>query len=261
MQNRRKLWIAMAIIGLVILVPATAQITAEMVMNQVYTRPSGDDMQATLHMTITNSRGSTRERSIVQFRKDDGEIERKIMFFTAPADVRNTSFLSYSYADGRRDDQWIYLPALGRVRRIASDKTNDSFMGSDFTYEDMGARHPSEDTHALIREENLDGWDVYVIESTPVESNSEYVKTRNWIIKDEWIGLRKEFLDADGSVVRRLTINSYENIDSIWVINDMTMNNLTKNTSTRITMEDVSFNNDLSDTFFSERQMGRGPRL
>ncbi|HLW21852.1 MAG TPA: outer membrane lipoprotein-sorting protein [Sphaerochaetaceae bacterium] len=230
-------------------------------MDQVYTRPSGQDMQATLHMTITNSRGSTRERSIVQFRKDDGEVEKKIMFFTSPADVRNTSFLSFSYADGRRDDQWIYLPALGRVRRIASDKTNDSFMGSDFTYEDMGARHPSEDTHTLLREENLDGWDVYVIESTPVEPNNEYVKTRNWIIKDEWIGLRKEFIGADGSVVRRLSIESYEKIDSIWVITDMTMNNLAKNTSTRISMEDVSFNNELRDAFFSERQMSRGPRL
>jgi len=73
--------------------------------------------------------------------------------------------------------------------------------------------------------------------------------------------LRKEFIGADGSVVRRLSIESYEKIDSIWVITDMTMNNLAKNTSTRISMEDVSFNNELHDAFFSERQMSRGPRL
>ena len=152
------------------------------------------------------------------------------MFFTAPADVRNTSFLSYSYSDGKKDDQWIYLPALGRVRRIASDKSNDSFMGSDFTYDDMGARHPSSDTHKILREEKLQGWDCYVVESVPKEPNDEFAKTISWVIKDELIGLKKEYLDIEGSVVRTLTI------------------------------DEVSFNNNLRDSFFSERQRRIGPR-
>jgi outer membrane lipoprotein-sorting protein len=243
-----------------ILTPAFASLSGEDVMREVYNRSSGSDMQATLNMTITNSRGSTRERSIVQFRKDDGEIEKKIMFFTAPAEVRDTSFLSYSYSDGKMDDQWIYLPALGRVRRIASDKSNESFMGSDFTYDDMGARHPLSDTHTILREEVVDGWDCYVVESIPKESHDEFTKTISWVIKNEWIGLKKEYLDSKGSVVRTLTIDEYEKIDSIWVITDMTMKNLKKQTSTRIEMDKVSFNNNLRDSFFSERQMSIGPR-
>jgi hypothetical protein len=73
--------------------------------------------------------------------------------------------------------------------------------------------------------------------------------------------LKKEFLDTQGSVIRRLTIDDYEKIDSVWVITDMTMRNLEKETETRITMQDVSFNNNLRDAFFSERQMRIGPRI
>jgi hypothetical protein len=174
--------------------------------------------------------------------------------------VRNTSFLSYSYSDGRKDDQWIYLPALGRVRRIASDKSNESFMGSDFTYDDMGARHPDEDFHTILTEEIVDGWNCYVVESVPKEPHDEYSKTISWVVKDEWIGLKKEFLANDGSVVRTLSIDDYEKIDGVWVITDMTMVNLEKRTSTRIEMDDLSFGNNFRDSFFSERQMKIGPR-
>lgn len=260
MKNMRTVLI-MLVIGLFLTTTLTAQITGRQVMEQVYSRDSGNNMSANLSMTITNARGSTRERSIVQFRQDDGTVENKIMFFTAPADVRNTSFLSYSYADGRKDDQWIYLPALRRVKRIASDKTKDSFMGSDFTYDDMGVRHPSADTHTLLREEVIDGWDCYVVESVPVDPSSDFAKTISWIIKDEWIGLKKEFYSAKGNVARRLVINESEKFDDIWVITNMTMSNLEKNTSTRITMDNVSFNNNLSANFFTERQMKIGPRI
>ena len=260
-MKKMKILLAIIVVGLLLTTTITAQVTGQQVMEQVYSRDSGNNMSANLSMTITNARGSTRERSIVQFRQDDGAVENKIMFFTAPADVRNTSFLSYSYADGRKDDQWIYLPALSRVKRIASDKTKDSFMGSDFTYDDMGVRHPSADTHSLLREEVIDGWNCYVVESVPVDASSDFAKTISWIIKDEWIGLKKEFYAAKGNVVRRLVIDEYEKIDDIWVITNMTMSNLEKNTSTRITMNNVSFNNNLSANFFTERQMKMGPRI
>ena len=249
-----------SIFVMIMSLPLFAQISGAEVMRHVFERPTGEDMQATLNMTITNARGSARERSIMQFRQDSGTIEKKIMFFTAPADVRNTSFLSFSYSDGRSDDQWIYLPALGRVRRIASDKSNESFMGSDFTYDDMGARHPEEDNHTILREEVVDSWQCYVVESVPIVPNSEYAKTVSWVIKDEWIGLKKEFLATDGSVTRRLVIDAYEKADTVWVITDMTMTNLRKQTSTRIRMNEVSFNNNLRESFFSERQMQIGPR-
>ena len=248
-------------IALFALITLSAAYSGEEAMQAVYTRDSGNNMKANLVMTLTNSRGSTRERSIQQYRQTDSEGEKKIMFFLAPSDVKDTSFLSYSYSDGRSDDQWIYLPALKRVKRVASDKKNDSFMGSDFTYDDMGTRHPSADTHKVLRTETIDGRKCLVVESIPKESKPTYAKTLAWVVEGEWIGLKKEFYLADGSLGKKLEIASYEKTDGIWVITDMTMSNVDKGSSTRIQMLDVSFNNDLKESVFTERQMKIGPRV
>ncbi|MBN2509488.1 MAG: outer membrane lipoprotein-sorting protein [Spirochaetales bacterium] len=237
-----------------------AQISGQDVMQNVYNRPTGANMTAGLVMTITNSRGATRERSITQYSLDAGTTEKKIMFFTEPADVRDTSFMTWSWDDGRDDDQWIYLPALKRVKRINSDSKNDSFMGSDFTYDDLGDRHPSEDTHKILREETCNGQECYVIESIPVEGTDVISKTVTWIIKDTWVGLKKEYYDSKGAIFKELTINNFEKIDGYWVITDMVMEDLGRGSSTRIEMNNVSFSISLSDSFFSERQMRMGPR-
>jgi len=229
------------------------------VMWEVYNRDSGDTMSANLIMTITNARGSVRERTIAQYRMDKDGVESKLMFFLSPSDVRNTSFLSFSYEDGRSDDQYIYLPALRRVKRIASDSKNDSFMGSDFTYDDMGSRHPDLDSHTVLRKETVDGVSTLVVESI-AKGDEDYPRTLSWVVDGEWFGLKKEFYLPDGTLGKTLTIDEYEAIDGIYVITDMTMRNLEENTSTRIQMEEVEFNQDFNDSFFSERQMKIGPR-
>ena len=262
MKNKHlKRMASIVAIALIALVSLSAALSGEEVMQEVYTRDSGNNMSANLVMTLTNSRGSTRERSIQQYRQNDSDGEKKIMFFLAPSDVKDTSFLSYSYADGRSDDQWIYLPALNRVKRVASDKKNDSFMGSDFTYDDMGTRHPSADTHKVIRTETIDGRKCLVVESIPKEAKPTYAKTLAWVVENEWIGLKKEFYLPNGKVGKKLEIDSYEKTDGVWVITDMTMSNVDKNSSTRIQMLDVTFNNDLKDSVFTERQMKIGPRI
>ena len=118
------------------------------------------------------------------------------MFFKAPADVKNTSFLNYSYDDDRDDDQWLYLPALKKVKRISGGSKEDYFMGSDFTYEDMEKRSPNKDSHKLLKTETLNGEVCYVIESTPKEEG-QYSKRVAWVIKDKWIPLKIEFYDED----------------------------------------------------------------
>lgn len=262
MRNKHTRRVAFSVmLTLLAITSLSAAISGEEAMQNVYNRDSGNNMSANLVMTLTNSKGSTRERSIQQFRQADATGEKKIMFFLAPADVKSTSFLSYSYADGRSDDQWIYLPALKRVKRVASDGKSDSFMGSDFTYDDMGTRHPSADTHKVLRTEMVDGRSCLVVESIPKEAKPTYAKTLSWVVDNEWIGLKKEFYLANGTIGKKLEINSYEKKDGVWVITDMKMSNLEKNSSTRIQMLDVSFNNDLKENFFTERQMQIGPRI
>jgi len=148
---KKGLAITVIIIAAPFLALAQAEVTGLKIIENVYNRPVGDDMQGDLTMTLTNSRGENRVRKIKQFTKDLGKIEKKIMFFQYPADVRNTSFMTWGYDEaGKDDDQWIYLPALKKVKRISSDSKSNYFMGSDFSYDDLGDRHPSADVHILL---------------------------------------------------------------------------------------------------------------
>jgi len=261
-MNRRNLGILGIFLALVpVLVTAqSGPLMGPQIMTEVYNRPKGNSMAAELVMTITNSRGATRERSIQQYQLEEQGIDKKLMFFTAPADVRDTSFMTWSYDSGQADDQWIYLPAMRRIRRIASDSKSDSFMGSDFTYDDMTLRHPDLDTHRLTGEEVIGGTRYLIVESVPVETRSDYAKTLSWIDPTTFVGIRKDFVSSRGEVVRRLSVSGFEQIDGFWVITEMTMEDLSKNSSTTIEMRDVSFNNGLGTDFFSERQMQRGPQ-
>ena len=240
---------------------SSAQITGQKIMENVYYRPTGKDTQSELTMTLINSRGDQRERQIQQFIKDFGEQEKKIMFFLAPADVRNTSFMNWSYdEEGRDDDQWIYLPALKRVKRISSDSKSDYFMGSDFTYDDLGDRHPSKDDHRLLREEALNGESCYVVESVPKDPDYMYSKTVSWIVKDKWIGLKREFYDEDGDLLKVLTVKSYDEIDGYWVLLHFEMHDVQKDHTTRMQLENVQIEKGIDDSYFSERMMKRGVR-
>jgi len=260
MIRRLVLFLLVAVlVSLPALASAQTEPTALEVMQKVYNRPTGNDMKATLTMTLINSNGDERVREIKQYIKDFGDVEKKIMFFVRPADVRNTSFMNWSYDDPNRDDdQWIYLPALKRVKRISSDSKGDYFMGSDFTYDDLGDRKPEEDTHKILREETLNGEHCYVIESIPKDEDYMYSRTVTWIVKDKWIGLKKEFYDEDGDYLKTLEIKKYEKIKGYWIITETEMHNVQKNHTTRMTLSDVVIDSGIKDNMFTERMMKRG---
>jgi outer membrane lipoprotein-sorting protein len=235
------------------------KLTGLQIIQNVYDRPTGKDQTGELTMTLINSRDDQRVRKIRQYLKNFGQVEKKTMFFISPADVRNTSFMNWSYDEqGRDDDQWIYLPALKRVKRISSDSKSDYFMGSDFTYDDLGDRHPTEDTHNLLREEKYNGESCYVVESIPKEENYMYSKTITWIIKDKWIGLKKEFYDEDDDLLKMLTVKKYEKIKGYWLILHSEMSNSQKDHKTDMLLENVQVDVGVSDDNFTERMMKRG---
>jgi outer membrane lipoprotein-sorting protein len=235
-----------------------AQMSGQQIIEKVYNNPTGEDMQGELTMTLTNSRGDQRVRQLKQFIKDYGEVEKKIMFFLSPADVRNTSFMNWSYTDSRDDDQWIYLPALKRVRRISSDSKGDYFMGSDFTYDDLGDRHPNEDTHTLLREETVDGKDCYVVESVPKDPSYMYSKTITWVMKDNFLGLKREFYDRNGKLLKELNIKKFDKIEGYWIILQTEMKTVQKNHRTDMDFKKVEINTGVSDSQFTERAMTQG---
>jgi outer membrane lipoprotein-sorting protein len=185
-------------------------------------------------------------------------LRKRIMFFLSPADVQGTSFMNWSYTDGSDDDQWIYLPALRRIRRISSDGKGDYFMGSDFTYDDLGERHPDEDNHELKGEETIDGKECWVIESTPKDPDYMYSKTVTWVMKDNYIGLKREFYDDRGRHLKTLTIKDYDQIDGFWTILETEMKNVQRDHSTHMKFSDVKINQGIPDRMFTERNMMLG---
>lgn len=246
------LWIATGILN-------AQNLTGKKIIENVYNRDEGNDRKGDLTMTLVNSQGNQRVRELRQFYKQFDNIEKKIMFFLSPADVRNTSFMSWSYDDpSKDDDQWIYLPALRKVKRISSDSKDDYFMGSDFTYDDLGERHPDEDQHKLLRTETLQGEECYVVESTSKEPGYMYSKTVSWIIKDKWIGLKKEFYDEDSDFLKTLHVKKYEKVEGFWTILHSVMKNDQKNHKTIMEYKDVEINTGIRDDYFTERMMTRG---
>ena len=229
------------------------------VIKNVYNRPTGNDMAGNLIMTIENSRGNQRVREIKQFVKSVKNGEKKIMFFLSPADVKNTSFMTWSYDEkGKSDDQWIYLPALKKVKRISSDSKGDYFMGSDFTYDDLGDRHPMDDTHTILRKEVVNGEETIVIESVPKNEEYMYSRTVTWVIKDTWIGLKKEFYDEDDELLKILTVEGQKSFGDVIILTKVKMNNVQRNQFTIMGFSDVQIDTGIPNNKFTERMMKRG---
>jgi outer membrane lipoprotein-sorting protein len=251
--------IAMLIFSASAFVIGQDKISGLQVIQNVYDRPSGNDQEGELIMTLINSRGDKRVRTIKQFIKDFGKVEKKIMFFVKPADVKNTSFMNWSYdKEGKDDDQWIYLPALKKVKRISSDSKSDYFMGSDFTYDDLGDRHPTDDNHKILKEEKLNDEDCYVVESIPKDPDYMYSRTVTWVIKGKWLGLKKEFYDEDGDLLKTLTVEKYGKIKDYWIITHSVMHNVQKDHTTDMQLKNLKIDIGIPDNKFTERMMKRG---
>jgi outer membrane lipoprotein-sorting protein len=210
-------------------------------------------------MELVNSRGAKRVRKITQKTKDYGSVEKKIMTFTSPADVRGTSFMNWSYTQANKDDdQWIYLPALRRVTRISSESTSDYFMGSDFTYDDLGDRHPSKDRHTIVRTETINGQLCTVIDSTSIKPGYMYSRTRTWVTDKTWLGVKREFYDRNGRLLKTLSIDDTKLISGFWVIVKSKMHNVQRNHTTIMSLANVRINTGVADRFFTTGALERG---
>ena len=254
-----KLYITVTLIALISTMginKAIAQ-TGQEIADKVYNRQAPDNGESDMTMTLINAKGKERQRFLHQYFKDYGDIEKSTMFFKSPADVKNTSFMNYSYDDDRDDDQWLYLPALKKVKRISGGSKDDYFMGSDFTYEDMEKRNPNKDNHKLLKTETLEGETCYVVESTPKEEG-QYSKRVAWVIKDKWIPLKIEFYDEDEDLLKVLKITKYEELKGYWIIMNQLMENVQKEHRTLISLTNIKIENGIGDTYFTQRAMTKG---
>ncbi len=254
----------LAILGIVS--PAFAeQPTGRQIMEWVEDRDDGDNGISDMEMILIDKRGSERRRQIRTFTKDQGEDSQQLMFFQTPADVKDTGFLTYDYDDpDKDDDQWLYLPALKKTKRIASGDKKGSFMGSDFTYSDMASRVLDRYEYTVMKETEVDGHPVWQIEAIPNEKEideSGYTKSVLFVRQDNHVVVRAVSWVKKGRRLKYLDVKKLEEIDGIWVATEMHMTTKKGRSTlhkTILKLSNVKFDQDLSQDMFSVRRLEKG---
>lgn len=205
-----------------------------------------------MNMTLHDSRGRTRSREVRSWNYNDEGVTKTLIVFENPADVRGTGLLTINEEGNER--QQIYLPSVGRVQTISSSQRGDRFMGSDFTYEDLGAQNP--DDFSFEEMEHTD--EQYKIKATP-ESESEYAWIIFFIDRDRYVLDKAEYYNKDGKQYKELVAENYRELDTdIWRADTMTMYDLKNETKTELRWSDRTINEPIPDRYFTERQLQRG---
>jgi len=195
------------------------------------------DFTAGMRMVLRNRHGQESEREIrIRTLEVENDGDKSLSIFDNPADVKGTAFLTFTHKTGD-DDQWLYLPALKRVKRISSRNKSGSFMGSEFAYEDIASQEVEKYTYKWIRDETCEGQDCYVLERYPVDKkNSGYTRQVTWMDKAEYRVYKVDYYDRKNSLLKTLTIKGYRKyLDKHWRADEMNMINHQNGKSTRLT--------------------------
>lgn len=211
------------------------------------------DAVASMRMTLINAGGqkNVRQLQMQTLEKEGGD--KSLMEFLSPADVKGTKFLSYEHAE-RDDDQWLYLPALKRVKRIASRNKSGSFMGSEFSYEDLGSFNIEKYTYPGVAEETQTG-DVhyYVTTRIPKSKDSGYTKQRAWIDAKDYLTHKVEYYDRKKELLKTATFGPYRKIKGVWRISSIVMVNHQNGKSTELVWEEERIKTGLREKDFHKR--------
>ena len=216
------------------------------------------DQRSDLRMVLRNRHGeeSTRElRS--RLLEVEGDGDKLLVIFDLPRDVKGTVFLTYTHRTGA-DDQWLYLPALKRVKRISSNNKSGPFMGSEFAYEDLASQEVDKYTYRYVREDTANERDCYVVERIPVDQNSGYTRHLVWYDKDEYRLEKIEFYDRKDELLKTLTYSKYVHyLEQYWRADDLFMENHQTGKSTLLSWSQYEFRTGLSDRDFDRNSLKR----
>lgn len=216
------------------------------------------DLEAGMEMVLRNAQG---EESLRRMRSKSlegvADGDKTLIVFDQPRDVAGTALLTYTHKQGQ-DDQWLYLPALKRVKRIASRNKSGPFMGSEFAYEDLASQEVEKYSYRFIEEQTLDGQPVFLIERDPVDENSGYSYQRVWIDQAEYRPMKIEFYDRKKSLLKTLTFHGYQQyLDKFWRASEMNMVNHQTGKSTVLRWQDYRFRTGLTEADFSRNSLKR----
>jgi outer membrane lipoprotein-sorting protein len=214
-------------------------------------RIKADTISIRSRMVISSKDGTTSERKMDQYSKDGPKGSRSVAVFNSPASVAGTRFLTME--NGNNNDQWIFLPSLGKVRRIASSEGSGSFMGSDFSYDDIASlsRDASLDTHTFLREETVAGNECYVIESKPKDTAYQYSRMIQYIEKDSKVNYKMELYDKKNTLIKIVEMGGVKDVQGRPTIHNTKMTSLTAGTSTTLYVDIIKYDDPIPESVFT----------
>ncbi|MDE2915000.1 MAG: outer membrane lipoprotein-sorting protein [Paracoccaceae bacterium] len=213
---------------------------------------------ANLIMVLRNKRGQESRRELrLRGIEIDGDGDRSMFVFDRPRDVKGTAFLVHAHKD-EPDEQWLYLPALKRVKRISSSKQSGSFMGSEFSYEDMVTSEVEKYTYRYVRNEPCGDLECTVTERVPKSRDSGYSRQLVWLDEQEFRTMKIEFYDRRNAHLKTMVAEDYERfLDRIWRSKTITMTNHLTGKSSVLLWSDFEFQTDLDSGDFTQTALKR----
>ena len=210
-----------------------------------------NDFVADMEMTLRNKQGEETKRKIrIRTLEVASDGDKSLSIFDDPPDVAGTAMLTFSHKT-QPDDQWLYLPALKRVKRIASNNKSGPFMGSEFAYEDIGSQEVEKYTYKYLRDEKCNGMDCVVFERYPVDKNSGYTRQIVWLDKQEYRQQKIEYYDRKNALLKTFTAPEYRRfLENHWRPMEIFMENHQTGKSTRLFWKNYRFRTGLKDKDF-----------
>jgi len=207
-------------------------------------------------MLLYSTSGSERSRTLEAWNKAKDGTDQMLARFTGPANIAGTSFLMVD------DDMWLYMPALGKVKRIAGSAKQGSFMGSDLTYEDMQALgntgFKNNYRAEFIGEEEIDNKSSYHLELVPASAEISYKKIEIWVDCSNWLPLKIDYYNSSGELEKVLTTSGHKEIDGQWTAGRMEIENKSKGTKTVLVIKELNFAEEIPEQIFTTRYLERG---
>ncbi len=243
----------------------SGDIKARAIMNKVDARNDSLTLEQDMLLILISRNGKKRTRNIKSYSKKFGTDKYQIMFFKSPADVRNTAFLMHNYnVSGKDDNQWLYLPALKKVKRIPSADKSASFMGSDFSYYDMTDIDLEDYNFKLLKETEVRGKKAWMIEAIPrtskVVNKSGYTKTILLVRQDNYIVVRSIGF-MKNSKKKYFDIIHLHKQGGVWLPDEITMTTKkgkkTIHTSI-LKFSNIKLNKTINDSMFTSRRLKKG---
>lgn len=238
----------------------------EEIVRRVNARDEGESVSRTWTMELVEKDGTIRERTLRSYRRRFGDEKRAVLFFEDPPTIKGTALLTFDYADATRpDDQWFYLPALRKSRRVALAERGRAFLGTDFSFEDMKRETQlSLDDYMwkTLGEEVVDGHRTYVIEATPIDDRVArelgHGRVRVRVDAEIWFPRLAEFWEVDGALQKTIRLHDVAQVQEIWTAQRIEAETVATGHRTTLQFRNIEFGAEIPEELFSEAALRRG---